>query len=267
MVNLSASRRNSSISSNSPKTYSPRPSLASSAMPSLDENRNEKSVKFTLDTSSIDGAVLSRTLKPVTPGDRCDSGFHEDVVHENGYKGTNGSSGGVVPPQVLRRKLEEIVENRQEEPTHKILQKEILKSNPKPKDDKSNFDKMRSSYLSKIEDKTPNHRSLQTPKLEICPKFMSRNQESIHNLQSKNPYSFLKSPIKIPHEPPKTPEIISPLKTTSTISQSTPTWRSSYTPKKLNIQPNSKTALLRQKFEKAAEEQSQSKMVKNFRTK
>lgn len=262
MVNLSASRRNSSISSNSPKTYSPRPSLASSAMPSLDENRHEKSVKFSLGTSSIDGAVLSRTLKPVTPGDRCDSGFHEDVVHENGFKGTNGhsvSSGGVIPPQVLRRKLEEIVENRQEESTPKILQKEIQKS----KDEKSNFDKIKSSYLSKIEDKIPKLPTTQPPKLEIksnlCTKYMSKAQESIHSSLSKV------------QEPPKnlsrSPETI----TLSTISQSelksTPTWRSSYTPKKLTIQPNSKTALLRQKFEKAAEEQSQSKLVKNFRTK
>lgn len=244
-------------------------------MPSLDENRHEKSVKFSLSTSSIDGAVLSRTLKPVTPGDRCDSGFHEDVVHENGFKGTNGhsgSSGSVIPPQVLRRKLEEIVENRQEESTPKILQKEIQKSK-QPTDEKSNFDKIKSSYLSKIEDKIPKLPTTQPPKLEIksnlCTKYMSRTQESIQNLQPRS-HTVNNSLSKV-QEPPKSlsrsPETI----TLSTISQSelksTPTWRSSYTPKKLTIQPNSKTALLRQKFEKAAEEQSQSKLVKNFRTK
>lgn len=240
MVTLSASRRNSGISSNGhSNASSPRPSIAAHPhLPSLDENRETK-VKFETETSLMSCPLKNKNLK-INNCERSDSGFSEVV--EDPFEGRDiGECHKTIPPEILLQKLEEIAEN--------------------------NVDDKKSEILAKIPIVKTGVVQERTKKL--TEKYEKPVVNNVVTTKKSQNDSKLVIPRDIPHQT-KLPETtknsnLIPPTNNSTIPTQT-RLRSSYAPKKLVIQPNSKTALLRQKFENNCKANEQPH-VRNFRTK
>lgn len=235
MVTLSASRRNSGISSNGhSNTSSPRPSIATHQLPSLDENRATK-VKF--ETVAVHGPLKNKNLK-INNCERSDSGFSE-VVEESFESKENGENHKIPPPELLKQKLEEISEKQSKHSS--LIKIPHVKTG------------VVQERTKKLTEKYEKPKNLEKPKGIL--------------FANKKTSVTTKSVAKV-HEVPPQKKIIETTKNDSKnmTTDQTPVRCNNYSPKKLVIQPNSKTALLRQKFENNCRDNEQPN-VRNFRTK
>lgn len=254
MVTLSASRRNSGISSNGhSNTNSPRPSIAAHHLPSLDENRETK-VKFDTGTSMMGTPLKNKNLK-INNCERSDSGFSEVVEDPFEGKENNGESHKIIPPELLIQKLEEIAENRIDDNQRKasvkipIVRIGVVQERAKKLTEK--YEKSKSPEIKPI------NKIIAAKKSQIDSKITSKDVKPAHSIPNDIP---------IQTKSPETTKNSNPIPTNMSPSQTNGVRRNHYTPKKLVIQPNSKTALLRQKFENNCKANEQPH-VRNFRTK
>lgn len=239
MVTLSASRRNSGISSNGhSNANSPRPSIAAHHLPSLDENHETK-VKFQTETSLM--PLKNKNLK-INNCERSDSGFSEVV--EDPFEGKEIADGHkIIPPELLIQKLEEIAENQNDDKIRDVYVKIPI---VRPGVVQERTKKLAERYEKSL--------SPEPVKPVVAKSFPIKKSLYDSNISPPIPET------KVPQLTKNSNDII------SNVSQTNGVPRTIYAPKKLVIQPNSKTALLRQKFENNCKANEQPH-VRNFRTK